>query len=221
MLTNPSSAVVPTRMVRRRHASSSRFPTARGASRKSFTKELYGGHHPRQPSHRPARTPGHPLPGPPESQVHRWWHPARCAAAPTDAATTGRYTEATGDVGDDCGVGIKLPHLGDLPVEVGPLLGGTDSAATDQLWFVELSQVSVNVVEPLASGVVTVGDFVLTTSLRPPDGQWIGVVGIGAIHRCPATLNPPYFSAGYWRELPKSQGSSGRVSPSTSTFQLP
>ena len=98
----------------------------------------------------------HPLPDPPGPQVHRWWQPARCAAAPTDAATTGRYTEATGDVGDDCGVGIKLSHLGDLPVEVGPLLGGTDSAATDQLWFVELSQVSVNVVEPLASGVATV-----------------------------------------------------------------
>ena len=166
-------------------------------------------------------TPGHPLPSPPGSQVHRRWHPAKCATAPTDAATAGRYAEATGDVGDDCGVGIELSHLGDLPVEVGRLLGGTDSAATDQLRFVELSQASVNVVEPLASGAVIVGDFVLTTSLRPVDGQWVGVVRTGAIHRCPATLKPPYFSTGYWRGLPKSQGSSGRVSPSTSTFQLP
>ena len=123
MLTNPSSAEdgpVAPRFIQ---------PVADG--KRSFTQELYGGNHPRQTEPPAGANIRSSAPGPPGSQVHRWWHPARCATAPTDAATTGRYAEATDDVGDDCGVGIELSHLGDLPIEVGPLLGGTDSAATD------------------------------------------------------------------------------------------
>ena len=67
--------------------------------------------------------------------------------------------EPTGDVGDDLGVRVALPHLGDLPFQVPTLLRRTDPAVTDDLGGGLLSQVSVHVVEPLAAGVAVVGDF--------------------------------------------------------------
>ena len=39
--------------------------------------------------------------------------------------------EATGDVGNDLGVGVEFPHLSDLPTEVPTLLAGTDPAVAD------------------------------------------------------------------------------------------
>ena len=69
--------------------------------------------------------------------------------------------ESTGDVGDNCGVGIELSHLGDLSVEVATLLGGTDSAIADDGRLDCSAQIGVNVVEALASGVAIAGGFAL------------------------------------------------------------
>ena len=39
--------------------------------------------------------------------------------------------ESTGGVSDNLGSGIEFPHLGDLTLEVSPLLGGADPAVAD------------------------------------------------------------------------------------------
>ena len=39
--------------------------------------------------------------------------------------------EASGDVGDDLGAGVEFSHLGDLALEVSPLLRRADAAIAD------------------------------------------------------------------------------------------
>ena len=67
--------------------------------------------------------------------------------------------ETSRDVGDDLGIGVDLPHLLGLSVEVASLLGGADPAVANHSRSCSTVQVSVHVVETLAAGVAVVGDF--------------------------------------------------------------
>ena len=68
---------------------------------------------------------------------------------------------STSGVSDNLGSGIEFPHLGDLTLEVSPLLGGADPAVADGLWICLSPQEGVDVIETLASGVAVEGDFPL------------------------------------------------------------
>ena len=67
--------------------------------------------------------------------------------------------ESARNVGDDFSVRVDGPHVRDLSIEVAPLLGGTDPAVTHDGGPGCPTQVGVNVVETLASGVAVVEDF--------------------------------------------------------------
>ena len=69
--------------------------------------------------------------------------------------------EASSDVSDNLNVGVEFPHLGDLTLEVSPLLGGADPAVADGLGICLSPQEGVDVVEALSACVAIVGDFTL------------------------------------------------------------
>ncbi len=69
--------------------------------------------------------------------------------------------EASGDVGDDVGVGVEFSHMDDLALEVSPLLRSTDAAIADCFCVRLSSEEGVDVIEALSACVAIVGDFAL------------------------------------------------------------
>ena len=69
--------------------------------------------------------------------------------------------EASGDVGDNLGVGVEFSHLGGLALEVSALLRSTDAAITDCFCVRLSSEEGVDVIEALSACVAVVGDFAL------------------------------------------------------------
>ena len=69
--------------------------------------------------------------------------------------------EASGDIGDDLGVGVELSHVSGLPLQVSALLGRTDPAVADEMGGCLSSQEGVGVVEALSSGVAIEGNCAL------------------------------------------------------------
>ena len=89
--------------------------------------------------------------------------------------------ESSGDVSDNLGFREELSHVGDLPLEVSALLGGSDPAVADGFRVGFSPEVGINVVEALAAGVEVEGDFALagiaSQGLRVESEEGSGLCG--------------------------------------------